>query len=364
MKVKDLIAVLEAFAPPSYQESYDNSGLIVGDPQMDISGVLVCLDSTEAIVEEAISKQCNVIVAHHPIIFSGLKKINGKNYIERVIIKAIQHNIAIYAAHTNADNVEWGVNKRICDQLGLTDQRILVPKKDTLRKLVTFSPAEHTDKVKAALFAAGAGNIGNYDQCSFTMAGIGSFRGKDGSNPVIGVPGKLEQTKEDRIEVIFDFPKQAAIIKALFDAHPYEEVAYDIYTLNNDFQSVGSGMLGYLKEPQSEEQFLQGLKQKMKAQVVRHTRLTGKKVSKIAVCGGSGSFLLPDAIRAGAEVFITADFKYHQFFDADGRIVIADIGHFESEQFTIQLFHEVISKNFTTFAVRLTEVNTNPVHYM
>lgn len=364
IKVRDLISHLEQFAPSHYQESYDNAGLIVGDPEMEIKGVLICLDSTEAVLEEAIRTGCNVIVAHHPIVFSGLKKINGKNYVERVIIKAIQHNLAIYAAHTNADNVAWGVNSEFARQLGLINTTILSPKKDVLRKLVTFVPHDHADKVMNALFTAGAGNIGHYDECSFSIDGTGTFRGKEGSDPFIGTVGVRESVAEKRVEVIFENVKQSAILKALFAAHPYEEVAYDIYSLVNDYQLVGSGMIGELPAEMPEMDFLKLIREKMKAGSIRHTEVLGKKVKKVAICGGSGSFLLNDAIRAGADVFVTADFKYHQFFDADGRILIADIGHYESEQYTIRLFYEVISKKFTTFAVRLTEVNTNPVKYM
>lgn len=363
-KVRELISVMEQFAPSQYQESYDNAGLIVGDPDMEIKGVLVCLDSTEAVLDEATRKGCNVIVAHHPIVFSGLKKLNGKNYVERVIIKAIQNNLAIYAAHTNADNVAWGVNSAFASQLGLINSRILSPKKDLLRKLITFVPQDHAEKVVNALFSAGAGNVGNYDECSFSVDGSGTFRGKEGSSPFIGSAGKRESVAEKRVEVIFEAVNQSAILKALFTAHPYEEVAYDIYSLLNDYQQIGSGLTGDLPAEMSENDFLKLVKERMKAGAIRHTATLGKKVKKVAICGGSGSFLLNEAIRSGADVFITADFKYHQFFDADGRILIADIGHYESEQFTIPLFNEVISKKFTTFAVHSTEVNTNPVHYM
>ena len=364
MKLKELIAVLEKFAPPVYQESYDNSGLIVGNDQMEIKGVLICLDSTEEVLEEAIRHNCNVIVAHHPIVFSGLKKLNGKNYVERVMIKAIKNDLAIYAAHTNADNVAHGVNHKICQMLGLVNTKILSPKGDLLSKLATFVPSSHFEKVRDALFSAGAGNIGNYDQCSFSSDGTGTFRGNENSAPFIGKPGEMESAAEHKLEVIFEKFRRPAILKALFEAHPYEEVAYDIYPLSNDYQLIGSGMIGELQEPADETDFLKSVKTIMNTGLIRHTALLGKKIKKVALCGGSGSFLLNEAIRAGADVFISADYKYHQFFDADGRILIADIGHYESEQYTIQLFYEVISKNFTTFAVRLTEVNTNPVHYM
>ncbi len=362
--VKEVTDFLESIAPLSYQESYDNSGLITGNPQSEIRGILVCLDSTEDVIMEAIEKGCNLVIAHHPIIFSGLKKITGKNYVERTILLAIKNDISIYAIHTNLDNVSVGVNKIIGEKLGLKNLKILSPKSSLLRKLVTFCPVNDAEKVKDALFNTGAGNIGNYTECSFNLVGEGQYRGNEASNPVKGEKGKLHTENELRIEVIFENYRQNQIISALLAAHPYEEVAYDIYDLVNKDSRVGSGMVGELTESQNEKDFLVDLKKKMKASSIRHTVLLGKKVKKIAICGGSGSFLLQDAIFSGADVFITADYKYHQFFDADGKILIADIGHFESEQFTMDLIKTLIIEKFSTFAVRITEVNTNPVFYM
>lgn len=362
--VKEVTDFLESIAPLSYQESYDNSGLITGNPQSEIRGILVCLDSTEDVIMEAIEKGCNLVIAHHPIIFSGLKKITGKNYVERTILLAIKNDISIYAIHTNLDNVSVGVNKMIGEKLGLKNLKILSPKSSLLRKLVTFCPVNDAEKVKNALFKAGAGNIGNYSECSFSLAGEGQYRGNEASNPVKGEKGKRHTENELRIEVIFENYRQNQIISALLAAHPYEEVAYDIYDLVNKDSRVGSGMVGELTESQNEKDFLVDLKKKMKASSIRHTALLGKNVKKIAICGGSGSFLLQDAIFSGADVFITADYKYHQFFDADGKILIADIGHFESEQFTMDLIKTLIIEKFSTFAVRITEVNTNPVFYM
>lgn len=359
-----LIQHLESFAPPALQESYDNSGLITGSPEWEVNGVLVTLDCTEEVVQEAISKGCNVVVAHHPIVFSGLKRLNGKNYIERTVIKAIQNNIAIYAIHTNLDNVRAGVNKKIADRLGLRSTKVLAPKRGILRKLVTFAPMDNAEPVRMALFAAGAGSIGHYDQCSFNLNGTGTFRPGLEANPVLGQRGSMHAEQEVRIEVVYEFWKEAAILKALRAAHPYDEIAYDLYPLENTLQDAGAGMIGELENPMDEAGFLHFLKEAMKTGMVRHTRYLGKKVKKIAVCGGSGSFLLNDAKRAGADVLVTADFKYHQFFDAENQLIIADIGHFESEQFTGELLSDLISEKFPTFAVRLTEVNTNPVHYL
>jgi dinuclear metal center YbgI/SA1388 family protein len=364
MKLAELTSYLESLAPLAYQEDYDNSGLIVGNADMDIQQALVSLDCTEAVVDEAIAKGCQVIVSHHPIVFRGLKKFNGKTYVERVIEKAIRHNIAIYAIHTNLDSIDTGVNARICQTLGLQDCRILSPKSGLLKKLVTFVPTNYASKVRNALFNAGAGHIGNYSDCSFNTDGTGTFKAGENTDPFVGEPGKRHSENEVRLETVYPANLESKILMALFMEHPYEEVAYDLYPITNQYQNVGSGMAGELEEPMDEAEFLQLVKYKMNASVIRHTNLRGKPVKKVAVCGGSGSFLLKHAIAAGADVFITADFKYHEFFDAEEKIVIADIGHFESEQFTQNLLCEIIREKFANFAVRLTEVNTNPIKYL
>ncbi|MFM9051250.1 MAG: Nif3-like dinuclear metal center hexameric protein [Bacteroidota bacterium] len=362
-QLRSLIRHLESFAPPVLQETYDNSGLLVGHPDMEVAGVTVSLDCTEEVIREAVANGSNVVVAHHPIVFGGLKRLTGRNYIERTVLEAIRNGVAIYAIHTNLDNVRQGVNLKISERLGLINARILSPKKGLLRKLITFCPLAHTENVLNALFSAGAGSIGDYDECSFTSKGIGSYRPLKGSAPFIGQHGVRQNEQEERLEVIFEFWKEQDILSALRSAHPYEEVAYDLYALENEHHLVGSGMIGELTEAMDEPTFMHFLKDVMKTACIRHSRLLGKKVEKISVCGGAGGFLLPDAKRAGADVFITADYKYHQFFDANGSLVIADIGHYESEQFTMHLLHDLIVQKFTTFAVRLTGVSTNPVHY-
>lgn len=361
--IKDITSFLESIAPLSLQESYDNAGLITGDVSTEISSILITLDVTEKVVEEAIQKKAQLIVAHHPIIFSGLKKITGKNYVERTIIKAIKNDIAIYAAHTNLDSVEGGVNGKICDKLGLKNCRILQSASGQLKKLVTFIPVENADSVREAVFNAGAGNIGNYDSCGFVAEGMGSFRGNENANPFVGKKGEIHAEKEVRFETVFQGYMQGRIIQALLKSHPYEEVAYDIYPLENKFDKIGMGMVGTLAKPIDETLFLKQLKETFNTGVIKHTALLGKKVEKVAVCGGSGSFLLNAAIAAGADFFVSGDFKYHQFFDAENKIVIADIGHFESEQFTKELFYELLTKKFPTFAIHLSEVGTNPVLY-
>ncbi len=364
MKLNALTSHLESLAPPAYQESYDNAGLIVGNPEWEIKKALLCIDSTEDVVKEAIRKKCNLIIAHHPIVFKGLKKFTGKNYVERAVMLAIKHDIAIYCAHTNLDNVHVGVNKKISDKLGLTNTQILLPKKEILKKLVTFCPLKNAEKVRDALFAAGAGVIGDYSETSYNTEGFGTFKGNESTNPHVGDKGKRHHEPEIRIETIFPCYTEQGLIKALFDAHPYEEVAYDIIPLENKHLRAGSGMVGELPKPVEEMTFLKFLKKTFKAGCVRYTPLTGRKIMKVAVCGGSGSFLLQDAIRAKADIFITGEFKYHDFFDAEGNILIADIGHFESEQFTTEIFYAVLSEKFNNFALLFSDTNTNPVNYL
>ncbi len=364
IKIKDVTDYLEALAPLNFQETYDNSGLLTGDFSWDVSGILVTLDCTEEVVEEAIRSGCNVIVAHHPIVFKGLKRLTGSHYVERVIIRAIQNNIAIYAIHTNLDNVHTGVNKKICEQIGLVNLKVLSPKTDTLSKLVTFIPKEDSERVLAAVYAAGAGQIGKYKDCSFSLEGTGTFTPGETANPHIGRPLAREYVSEVRAEVIFPTHLERKVVAALKKAHPYEEAAYYISALSNENQEVGAGMVGELESPMEPLAFLEGLKISMNLSVIRHTRLLETPVRKVAVCGGSGSFLLTKAIQSGAQAFITADFKYHEFFDADGKIIIADIGHFESEAFTKELLMGVLIKKFPTFAIIFSKTVTNPISYL
>lgn len=364
LKVKDVTDHLESLAPPAYQESYDNSGLLTGEPSQEVTGILVTLDCTEPVVEEAIERGCNLIVAHHPIIFRGLKKLTGANYVERTVIKAIRHRVAIYAIHTNLDNIHHGVNKKICEKIGLKNVRILAPKTQVLTKLVTFAPSERAGEVLSALYAAGAGQIGNYENCSFTTEGRGTFKPLANANPAIGQRFVQEVVQETRLEVIFPSHLQSKIMKELRKAHPYEEVAFYLTNLNNPNQEVGSGMIGELERPEEPSEFLLRLKSCMDLKLIRHTPLTDQPIQKVAVCGGAGSFLLPQARQAGAQMFISADFKYHEFFDAEGKIIIADIGHYESEVYTKELLGEVLTKKFPTFAINFSRTVTNPISYL
>ena len=362
-KIKDIINYLETIAPLGYQESYDNAGLITGQKEAELSGILICLDALEGVIDEAIQKHCNLVIAHHPIIFKGLKKINGKNYVERCIIKAIKNDIAIYASHTNLDNVHLGVNRKIAEKIGLTGLKILAPKAGTLQKLVTFIPEANTGELLAALNEAGAGQIGNYKNCSFRVRGTGTFEPNEAANPYIGKQHQLEEVTENRIEVIFPTIKAPAVLRALKQAHPYEEVAYYLQNVENENQETGAGMIGLLEQPMEARDFMDQLKDRMQLSCIRHTRITNKKITKVAVCGGSGSFLLSKALQQGADAYVSADFKYHEFFDAEDRLVIMDIGHYESEVFTKELIYDIIRKKFTNITVNFTEQETNPISY-
>ncbi len=364
LRIRDVADFLESLAPPAYQESYDNSGLLTGSPETVLTGVLVSLDCTEDIVDEAIANGCNMIVAHHPIIFKGLRRLTGATYVERTIIKAIRSNLAIYAIHTNLDNVHTGVNRKICEKIGLVNPRILAPKTDSLAKLVAFVPRERTGDVLTALYSAGAGQIGNYQNCSFQVDGKGTFKPNEDANPTIGRRSVQEEVDETRIEVIFAAYLQTRIVAALKASHPYEEVAYYITQLTNSNQEVGAGMIGELEEALEPSEFLRRLKTSMDLKVLRHTRILDQPIKKVAVCGGSGSFLLPQARRAGAHAYVSADFKYHEFFDAEDQLVIADIGHYESEVFTKELLRDVLTKKFPNFAVYFSRTVTNPISYL
>jgi len=363
MILKELLEYFEHVAPDALQESYDNSGLQVGSPEKEVANGLICLDVTPSVVSEAISKGCDLIISHHPLIFKGLKKITGSHSTEKVIIEAIKHDIAIVSMHTNLDNVELGVNHRLGQVMGLKNLRILQPQKGQLRKLVTFCPLSHADQVRDAIFEAGAGHIGDYDCCSFNLEGKGTFRAGQEANPYVGRKKELHFEPEVRIETILPAYLERKVVNALIKSHPYEEVAYDIYPLENIFEKTGSGMVGEFEIPLSENDFLEMLKKKLKTPCLRHTAFTGQAIKKVAFCGGAGGFLLGDALKAGAQAFVTGDLKYHQFFEAEGNILIADAGHYETEQFTKELLYDIVNKNFSKFALLISGVNTNPVNY-
>jgi dinuclear metal center YbgI/SA1388 family protein len=363
MKIKEIISRMESFAPLSLQESYDNSGLILGDPGAEFSKAMVCIDVTAEVIDEAIKKGCNLLISHHPLIFGGIKRITAADSAGACIIKAIKNNLAIYAAHTNLDNVVHGVNSILCKKLGIRNCRVLKPKKKLLKKLVTFCPTHKADVVRTALFNAGAGHIGNYDCCSYNIDGTGSFRALENASPYVGQINKLHFEKEVRIETIYPEYLEKPLLKALFSSHPYEEVAYDIYPLDNAFSLAGEGMTGELDVATDAREFLQKAKTVLGSGSIRHTALPKKKIKKIAVCGGAGGFLVKDALSAGADLFLTADLKYHQFFEGEGRMVIADAGHYETEQFAKEILVDFLNENFPTFAFLISKVKTNPVNY-
>jgi dinuclear metal center YbgI/SA1388 family protein len=364
MIIKDITNYLEELAPLNYAEDFDNVGLLVGNYTTAVTGVLVTLDTLEETVNEAIAKNCNLIVSFHPIIFEGLKKLNGNSYVERVVLKAIKNDIAIYATHTALDNSKKGVSAKMCEVLGLQNTKILIPKKGIIKKLTTYVPNKNAAVFKNALFKAGAGNIGNYDQCSFSNMGEGSYRGNEQSNPFLGEKGKLHTENETQISVVFESKNETAILQSLQEQHPYEEVAYEITTTENVHQDIGMGMLGELPTAMDETAFLLYLKKKMKTDCVRHSNLINKKIKKVAVLGGAGSFAISNAKRAGADAYVSADFKYHDFFKAENQLLLADIGHYESEQFTKNLLVDYLTKKFSNFAVILSEKSTNPIYYI
>ena len=365
MKIKEILVVLEEMAPLAYAESFDNVGLLVGNKEENCSGVLVCHDALETVIDEAIAKNCNLVVCFHPILFSGLKKITGKNYVERSVIKAIKNDIAIYAVHTALDNHKNGVNKIFCDVLGLVNTKILIPKSNFIQKLITFTTPENAEKVRKSLFEAGAGKIGNYENCSFNSTGTGTYQGNEDSDPVIGEQNQFVKAEEIKIEVTFEKHLQYRILTALFESHLYEEVAYEIYDLQNTHQNIGLGMIGELPNELDEMDFLQMVKTNMKAEGIRHSAFLHKKIKKVAVLGGSGSEAISKAIQAGADAFLTADLKYHQFYEAENQLLLADIGHFESERYTKNYIVDFLTKKMLNFApIILSEENTNPVKYL
>jgi dinuclear metal center YbgI/SA1388 family protein len=364
MKTQELIDYLEGRFPLYLQESYDNSGLQIGDHEQEVKGVLIALDCTEAVVHEALRTGCNTIITHHPLLFKGIKRIGNKSAIERIITSCIKNDITLYAIHTNLDNHGAGVNKKICDNLGLTKTRALVPLKGSLFKLAVFTPLNAVEVVHRDLCASGVGAIGNYYGCSFQSRGTGMFTANEKANPTLGKAHIPERVEEMKMEYLVPKHLLGTALAAMRKSHPYEEVAHDIVLLENTDQDLGSGMIGELPEATSEQSFLNALKTTFKAGVVRSTAPLGKPVKRIAVCGGSGSFLLKEAIRQGADVFVSSDFKYHEFFEAEGRVMVADIGHYESEQCTQELLLEIITEKFPTFAVRITEHNTNPINFL
>jgi dinuclear metal center YbgI/SA1388 family protein len=364
MKLKEICHYLDTIVPISFQEDYDNSGIQTGNPEAETGSALISLDVTEEVLDEAISNGCDLIIAHHPLIFNPVKKLTGRNYVEKVLIKAIKNDIAIYSAHTNLDSTKMGVSRKMADKLDLTKIKALSPLKGRLLKLVTFIPEDHLEPVRQAIFDAGAGVTGNYDRCGFSVQGTGSFKGGAGAHPFVGQPGKIHFEKEARFETILPVHLKEKVIRALLETHPYEEVAYDLYSIDNEYDEAGLGCTGEFTEEKEEMDFLKLLREVFNAGGVRYSRLTGKKIRKVALCGGSGIGLLNDAIRSEADAFVTSDIKYHNFFSPENRLLLVDIGHYESENFSTEILYDLIIKKFPTFAVRFSEIITNPINYL
>ncbi len=363
MTVEEISGHLSSVIPVSYKEPYDNTGLIVGDPGCEIDNLILSVDVTDEVMDEAIKSGAGMIVSHHPLIFGGLKKLTGSSFVERIVTKAIKNDIALYAAHTNLDVIPGGVSYRMAKKLNLKNVTPLVPMEGNLVKIIVFVPESDAEKVRNAMFNAGGGTIGNYDHCSFNSDGYGTFRAGEGTNPYTGIIGLDHQEKEVRIEMIVPDHHKSGVLQAMTGAHPYEEVAYDIYRLENLMPGAGMGVIGDLNEPMDEKPFIESLVSVFDSAGLKHSNFTGEKISRVALCGGSGASLIKDALRSDANIFVTADVKYHSFFDADGRMVIADIGHYESEKFALEILYEIITKKFPKFAIRFSKVNTNPVNY-
>ena len=363
MRIQKIIDVIEEWAPPAHAEDFDNVGLIIGDSQLECKGVLVTHDTLQNVVEECIKKDFNLIVSFHPIIFSGLKKLNQSTYVEKTVNKAIKNDICVYAIHTALDNHRFGVSHALAENLGLNDIEVLSPKEKTIRKLTTYAPKNEASILLEKLYEAGAGKIGNYKECSFITTGKGTFKGNEDSNPNLGIKGEKTEVDEVQINLIFDFNSQQKILHTLFEAHSYEEVAYEVFSLENINQTIGMGSLGQLENEMNEEEFIKWVQDKLNIDMVRHSKTIGKKIKKVAVLGGSGSFAISAAIRASADAFITADLKYHDFFQSENKILLIDAGHYETEQFTKKLIHDYLIKKLPNFAIALSESITNPVNY-
>lgn len=364
MKIADILAPLESWAPECYQESYDNAGLLAGSSNWELKGALLSLDLTEEVLQEAIDAGCNLIISHHPVVFKALKRLTGNHFVERILLRAIKEDIALYASHTNLDNMLLGVNDAIARRLGLAECRILAPREHSLQKLQTYVPDRDADRLREALFLAGAGSIGNYSGCSFNSQGVGTYLGSQQTHPYKGTPGVAHREPETKIEVVVPVHAASAVVRALLETHPYEEVAYELTCLENPHPGIGSGLIGELPEPMEPLEFLQFVRRQMQTDCVRHTRIPKGRIRKVAVCGGAGSFLLGAAKARKADAFLSADFKYHEFFEADNQILIADVGHYESEQFTVDIFYKILTEKIPNFAPLKSCVRTNPINYL
>ncbi|MBP5687674.1 MAG: Nif3-like dinuclear metal center hexameric protein [Muribaculaceae bacterium] len=363
MKVKEITDAIEAVAPLYLQESWDNSGMQVGDQDSEVTGVVLCTDVREEIVDEAIERGANMIISHHPLLFRGLKKIVGRSYQERIVAKAIKNDITIYCAHTNMDSAVGGVNFKMAEKLGMTGVRVLDPQQGTQRKIVVFVPTEAVAMVEKAMCDAGAGRLGNYDNCTYSMNGEGHYRALDGAEPWAGKVGEKHSEPEVRLEVLVHKALCGRVVAAMIKAHPYEEPAFDIIALENGDKYAGLGVIGDV-EPQDARGFLEKVKNAFEVEAVRYSGNLDRQVRRVAMCGGAGADFIGLAMSQGADVYITGDMKYHEFQGNEERIILADIGHYESEHYTKEIFYDIISKKNPNFAVDFAKSEKNQVKYL
>ena len=366
MTVQDVATALEAWAPPGSKLSYDNVGLQVGDPNRAVTTVLIALDLTPAVVDEAEAMGADLIVTHHPLLFKPLKRLGPTDFVSGLAYRLAQLGIAYYAIHTNLDAAPDGVSFALAEHLGLESVRFLDGMRDSLAKLVTFVPASHADAVRAALAEAGAGRIGDYTACSFSSSGTGRFRPGAGTDPFSGTPGALESVDEVRLEVEVARWDVARIVRALLQAHPYEEVAYDVYHVEQSATRAGLGAVGTLATPEPLRDFLRRVSDRLDAASLRYVGDDDALIETVAVCGGSGSSLIAQARAAGADAYVTADVTYHTFFeplslDGTPQLALIDAGHYETEWITERLLTDWLAAQFEGLSVRATAHRTSPM---
>lgn len=363
MKISEITGAIEKYAPLWLQEEWDNAGLQVGDTDREATGAVLCVDATEAIVDEAIDRGVNLVISHHPLLFRGLKRITGRTATERIVAKALKHDIAIYSAHTNMDSAPGGVSWATGRRAGLTAMRTLVPQQGRLMKLAVFVPSAYSNAVSEALWNAGAGRMGNYDRCAYMTDGRGTYRPLPGADPAIGTVGQSHTEAETRIEVVFPTAISGRVVQAMLKAHPYEEPAFDLIPLANDITSAGLGVIGSLKTPMPASEYIAWVKQALGIGAIPYAGDARRMVHRVALCGGAGAEFIGNAIAAGADLYMCGDLKYHDFTTHADSIVLADIGHYESEQCTKEIFYDIIQKNFPNFATYYAEEDKNPISY-
>jgi dinuclear metal center YbgI/SA1388 family protein len=365
--IRDIADALEQWAPPGSAQSYDNVGLQVGDASRSVERAVLALDCTPAVVEEAERQGAELIITHHPLLFQPLSAVTTDDYESAVALRLAEAGIALYSAHTNLDAAPGGVSFALAKRLGLTDVGFLDGFDETLYKLATFVPADHFDAVRSALADAGAGRIGDYEACAFAHEGTGFFRPGDAANPHIGTAGgDLESADEVKLEVEVARWDLGGVLGALQDAHPYEEVAYDVYPVQQKNSRAGLGAVGRLASPESLSDFLGRVADRLDAGSLRYAGPDEATVERVAVCGGAGSDFVGQALAAGADAYVTADVKYHEFFEALGpdgvpQLAFIDAGHYETEALTEALLRDWLADRFNDVDWQRTGVRTSPM---